>query len=41
MYIDINWEARTNGTFRHKLDHLISEIDLNERKGSPIALERV
>jgi hypothetical protein len=41
MYIDINWEARTNGTFRHKLDQLISEIDLNERKGSPSALERV
>jgi len=34
MYIDINWEARTNGQFRHKLEDLINQISVHEAKGS-------
>jgi len=41
MYIDINWEARTNGRFRHKLETLIGEIAKLEGVGSPAAEERV
>jgi hypothetical protein len=41
MYIDINWEARTNGVFRDKLESLIEEIARNEARGTPAAIERV
>ena len=41
MYIDINWEARTNGVFRSKLESLINEIAVNEMRGTPACMERV
>lgn len=41
MYIDINWEARTNGRFRHKLDSLISEIGRLEKINSPAAEDKI
>ena len=41
MYIDINWEARTNGRFRHKLDTLIGEIARLEASGSMTAEDKI
>lgn len=41
MYIDINWEARTNGEFRYKLESLISQIAKEEAKSTASSDDRV